>query len=337
MGPALKVAAGLAGAGLATGVALTTGAVAEARVGFALRRHTVAALPPGSADITVLQLSDFHFLPGMRAKARWVRRLRAVDPDLVITTGDNMSSPAALDTVLGALEPFLDLPGAFVFGSNDYYGPSWKNPLRYLLPPAMRTDRDDPPVRELPAATLAAAMTASGWRDLRNRRAQLTVRGTRFELVGVDDPHIEADRFPTLGEKPAATVRLGLTHAPYSRTLDAFAAAGTDLVLAGHTHGGQVCLPGYGALVTNCDLPTWRANGLMGWPGDVPGGADTPVRPWPRLRAPVADLAASSTWVHISAGLGTSPYAPIRLFKRPEANLLTLTARDADVAQRTPA
>jgi hypothetical protein len=38
-----------------------------------------------------------------------------------------------------------------------------------------------------------------------------------------------------------------------------------DLILAGHTHGGQICIPGYGALVANCDLPTWRAKGLHDW------------------------------------------------------------------------
>ena len=83
-----------------------------------------------------------------------------------------------------------------------------------------------------------------------------------------------------------------------------------DLAIAGHTHGGQLALPFWGALVTNCDLDTRRAKGLHGWPGprpDQPGGA-------------------GSTWMHVSAGLGTSPYAPVRFACRPEATLLTLVA-----------
>jgi predicted MPP superfamily phosphohydrolase len=77
-------------------------------------------------------------------------------------------------------------------------------------------------------------------------------------------------------------------------------ADGADLVLAGHTHGGQLCVPGVGALVTNCDLPRSRAKG-MSQHGDAV--------------------------LHVSAGLGTSPYAPVRFACRPEATLLTITAR----------
>ena len=106
-------------------------------------------------------------------------------------------------------------------------------------------------------------------------------------------------------------LHLGVTHAPYRRVLDQMHADDVDLAIAGHTHGGQLALPFWGALVTNCDLDTRRAKGLHGWPGprpDQPGGA-------------------GSTWMHVSAGLGTSPYAPVRFACRPEATLLTLVAR----------
>ena len=53
-----------------------------------------------------------------------------------------------------------------------------------------------------------------------------------------------------------------MTHAPYRRVIDAMAYDGHDLIMAGHTHGGQVCVPFYGALVTNCDLDARRAKGL---------------------------------------------------------------------------
>jgi predicted MPP superfamily phosphohydrolase len=90
--------------------------------------------------------------------------------------------------------------------------------------------------------------------------------------------------------------------------LDRFAADGYDAVLAGHTHGGQVCVPYVGALTTNCDLEPARAKGLHRHPA-----ASRPGDP-------------GSAWLHVSAGLGTNPYARIRVACRPEATLLTLTA-----------
>ena len=75
-------------------------------------------------------------------------------------------------------------------------------------------------------------------------------------------------------------------------------------MLAGHTHGGQVAVPFVGALVTNCDLPLRYAKGLHRWRHD-----------------------RAETWLHVSAGLGTSPYAPIRFACPPEATLMTLVAK----------
>src|SRR5690606_14219869 len=129
-------------------------------------------------------------------------------------------------------------------------------------------------------AELASALVESGWKDLTNRRDHLDVGDLRIELVGVDDPHLERDEFPTGATEPSdrPTLRLGVTHAPYVRVLDQMHADGSDLILAGHTHGGQLCVPGFGALVTNCDLDRGRAKGLHGWPGsrpDAPGGAES--------------------------------------------------------------
>ena len=76
-------------------------------------------------------------------------------------------------------------------------------------------------------------------------RRELEVAGLTIAAAGVDDPHINRDRYDTIAgpASPAANLRLGLTHAPYTRVLDRFAADGYQLVMAGHTHGGQLCLP----------------------------------------------------------------------------------------------
>jgi predicted MPP superfamily phosphohydrolase len=270
---------------------------------------TVPVLTPGERDVRVLHVSDLHLTPGQGRKIEWVRSLAALEPDLVVNTGDNFAHPDSLDPLLHALEPLLAFPGAFVMGSNDYYSPSFKNPARYLLPDARRPFRRQP---DLPADELAKAMSAAGWADLDNRRDVVEVHGRPVTLVGVDDPHIDRDVYPEAAEAPSGTVlRLGVTHAPYVRVLDRMHADDVDAIIAGHTHGGQLCLPFYGALVTNCDIDRHRVKGLHGWPDARPdehGGE-------------------GSTWLHVSAGAGTSPYAPVRFACRPEATLITFTAR----------
>jgi len=278
---------------------------------YALRRVVVPVLPAGQEPLRVLHLSDLHLVPTQHRKMEWVRSLATLDPHLVIDTGDNIAHVDALPALMSALEPLLEVPGAFVNGSNDYFAPVPKNPARYLAEDP-RGEQTGPQPR-LPSEQMTAAFRAAGWRDLTNRRDGVVADGRQIALVGVDDAHLDRDRFPrsTRSAHAPGDVRLGVTHAPYRRVLDAMHADGADLVLAGHTHGGQLCLPIWGALVTNCDLDTRRAKGLHGWPGerpDLPGGED-------------------STWLHVSAGLGTSPYAPVRFACRPEATLLTLTER----------
>ncbi len=289
---------------IAAGAALVWG-LAEAHA-FTLRRHTVPVLPAGSRPVRILQLSDLHLTPGQRSKVAWVRSLAREPLDAVITTGDNLAHLEAVPTVLEAIEPLLRLPGAFVLGSNDYFAPRPKNPFTYLSSPT----KVRPEQVALPTEDLRRGMTAAGWIDLDNARGRLDVAGSVLELVGLDDPHIGRDRMPEAVERDeAASARIGVVHAPYTRALDQLAADGADLIMAGHTHGGQVCVPLYGALVTNCDLDTSRASGLHGWPG---------VRP---------DSGGTGAYLHVSAGLGTSPFAPVRFACRPEATILTLVPR----------
>lgn len=268
-------------------------------------------LAAGEAPLTVLHLSDLHLTPTQRAKARWLQGLSELSPDLVVVTGDMLGHRDSVQPVLGALGELLGRPGVFVLGSNDYFEARPLNPLKYFIGPSKL--RRTP--AELPTQDLVDGLTDAGWLDLTNTRGQLEVSGRAVSFVGVDDPHLRRDEMPKPGGN-RGELHLGVAHAPYVRTLDSFQADGADVILAGHTHGGQVCVPGWGALVTNCDLDTGRAKGLHGWPGprpDAPGGAE-------------------STWMHVSAGLGTSPYAQVRFACRPEATLLTLVAVDGSGA-----
>ena len=267
---------------------------------FRLRRLTVPVLAPGQAPLRVLQVTDLHMTPGQKRKQEWVRRLATLKPDLVIDTGDNLAHLEAVPSVLHALEPLMELPGAFVFGSNDFYAPVPKNPVRYLRPDT----GDRALATELPWQDLRDSLRSAGWADLTNARGRVKVGDREVELVGVDDPHIWRDRYEAVAGPPAADadLSLGVVHAPYHRVVDRMAEDGLPLVLAGHTHGGQLRVPFYGALVSNCDLDPRRARGLS---------AHT-----------------DSTLLHVSAGLGTSPYTPVRFACPPEATLLTLVARD---------
>lgn len=283
----------------------------EARF-FRLRRVTVPVLPPGMRPLRVLQVSDIHMVSGQRKKQRWLRSLAGLRPDFVINTGDNLSDPEGVPEVLDALGPLMEFPGAYVFGSNDYYGPRPRNPARYLLEKASGRHglNGNPPVVGAihnPWEDLRDSFDAAGWLNLTNTRGVLKIEGVSVEMTGLDDPHIKRDRYERVAGGPSsgADFSMGVVHAPYLRVLDAYAADGYPLILAGHTHGGQLCIPFYGALVTNCDLDADRVKGLS-----------------------THTAQDRTSYLHVSAGCGTNRYTPVRFACPPEATLLTLVGRE---------
>ncbi len=297
----LGALAGAAGLGYAAGIEVRN---------FTVRKVRVPVLAPGSRPIRVLHVSDLHLVPRQGRKLDWIRSFADLQPDLVINTGDNIAHQQAVGPLLEAFGALRDVPGVFVLGSNDYFEPTMRNPLRYVLPDNGHRNTTSP---HLPWKELKAELTDTGWLDLTNTSGRLTVGETEIAFVGVDDPHLRYDDLAGIaGPAPAdADLRVGVAHAPYLRVLDQYAADGYDITFAGHTHGGQLCLPIKGALVTNCDLEPARAKGLHRHPA-----ASRPGDP-------------GSNWLHVSAGAGTSPFVPIRFCCRPEASLVTLEPRSA--------
>jgi predicted MPP superfamily phosphohydrolase len=297
-------------AALITGAAGLGWSLVEAGA-FTLRRATLPVLPVGSSPLRILHLSDLHLVPRQQRKIDWVRGLAALEPDLVVNTGDNLADVEAVPALLRSHRELFELPGVFVLGSNDYYAPRAKNPARYLLRNGGKRRIQGIP---LPTKALVDGFSEAGWLNLNNSRGRLKLGGHELEFVGVDDPHIRRDRYSEVAgpADPSAALTVGVLHAPYRRVLDAMTADGAGLLLAGHTHGGQLCVPGYGALVTNCDLDRKRAKGVSRWPAEGPDAQPT----------------ATDPWLHVSAGLGASPYTPVRFACRPEATLLTLAARN---------
>ncbi|HET8582577.1 MAG TPA: metallophosphoesterase [Jatrophihabitans sp.] len=277
--------------------ALVYGTLIE-RNAFTVRTVDVPVLEEGARPIRLLHLSDLHMTAGQRRKQEWVRGLADLRPDLVLNTGDTLSGRDAIPAVMRALEPLFAFPGGFVPGNNDYYVPRLKSPTKYFT--RRRPIRHGP---LLPWPQMASAMTHAGWLDLTHVRTCARVAGQPVALTGTDDPHLRRARYELVaGRAPSdAVVRLGVIHSPEPYLLRSFARDGYDLVLAGHTHGGQVRVPFGPAIVTNCGIERTRARWLHRWDERM--------------------------YFHVSAGIGTGPYSPIRFCCRPEATLLTLVPR----------
>lgn len=297
----------------AVGVGALAWSLVEAKL-FTLRWATVPAMSPDAGPLRLLHLSDFHLLPGEHRKHDFVRRCLISGPDVVVVTGDTLGHPEVIDEALALLGPLAEERLClFSLGSNDFYAPVMKSPTRYF-----RLNDERPRGARLETSRLVDGLVDHGWNSVENQRLTLSTRAGMIDVLGLGDAHIQHDRAEEWTH-PGVTepvLRLGVTHAPYLRVLDVFARHGVDLTLAGHTHGGQVRVPGYGALVANCDLPLRQARGLS------------------RHTPPM--------WLHVSAGLGTSRFTPIRFACRPEATVLDVVARPAqDVTEvavaQTPA
>lgn len=299
----------LRGAALVAGGVVAYASLIE-RNAFTLRREFLDVLDPSAKDITVLHLSDLHLAPWQSRKIEWVRSLAELKPDLVIATGDMLGHDKALTALRQALAPFANIPGVYVHGSNDYFVPTVPNPFEYLWKPSSDREHGAP----LDTSRLEDLYTMLGWTNLNNASASITVNDSRLVFVGTDDAHLGLDRLGDVAaslervveaENDTITSVLGVTHAPYRRVLNFLTTLGADAIFAGHTHGGQVRIPGVGALTTNSDLPTGLARGLSVW-----------------------NHHDRSAFLHVTAGVGTSIYAPVRFACPPEASIVTLRPRD---------
>lgn len=259
---------------------------------YRLARYRLDILPAGGpATIEVLHLSDLHVVRDDRRLATFLAGLPR--PDVVVVTGDFLAEPEAVETAVATVRPVRGrLASWFVLGSNDLFVPRPLNPLLYFVPPSTRRRRR---ARRGRVHDLVRQLTEDGWQDLDNARCLTDLDGLPVEVVGLHDAHIDRADFRVLPRHDARRVGIAVMHSPDSAP--EAAACGYDLVVAGHTHGGQVRLPLVGALVTNSALPPRLASGLIRMAG---------------------------SWFSLSPGLGTSKYAPFRFWCRPTAMWLEL-------------
>ena len=294
---------------VAAGAGVFTYASLIERNAFAVREESVEVLPHGSTPVRVLHLSDLHLAPWQKRKIGWIRSLADAHPDLIVATGDFLGHDGAVPAVRDALSAFAGIPGVFVHGSNDYFGPHLPNPFTYLWRPSTIDTTRSP----LNTAGLEEVYSDLGWLNLNNAASELSLNGSRVLFAGTDDPHLDLDNLSDVTTAVESVIEsstapvdafIGVTHAPYRRVLDSLTTLGTGVIFAGHTHGGQVCVPFVGALTTNSDLPAKFARGLSTW-----------------------NHAGRTSRLNVSAGIGTSIFAPVRFACPPEAVLVTLLPR----------
>ncbi len=214
-------------------------------------------LPAGLDGFRLLQLSDLHLDldPAMGQAIR--ARLAGVAYDLAVLTGDFRNTTDADHGP--SVEQTLCILGAFnkpvyaVLGNHDFIE---------IVPPLER----------------------AGLRFLLNEAVEVVRNGASFHLGGVDDPHFYKthDLAGLRDAIPADAFAVLLCHSP--ETYREAAGHGFDLMLSGHTHGGQICLPGGHALVKVCDVPrrllagAWEHHGMLGYTSVGTGSCGVPLR-----------------------------------------------------------
>jgi predicted MPP superfamily phosphohydrolase len=281
---------------LAAGLLAVAYGVFVERRWYRVGRYRVAILPAGASGLRVLHLSDLHLTATDDRARRFVASLP--EPDVTVVTGDILGEPEAVEHAVETLRPVRGrVASLFVLGSNDLYAPKPLNPLRYFIPNHKRKRRHGQRGR---GADLVRALEADGWVHLKNRK--LDVEGLDMEIVGLDDPHIHRGDIRVAPREGNGRVGLAVVHSP--DPAPELVAMGYDLVVAGHTHGGQVRMPLAGALVSNSSIPPRLARGL---------------------------IRIGDGYLHVSPGMGTSKFAPFRFLCRPEATILDLEPADQPV------
>jgi hypothetical protein len=229
-------------------------------------------LPPELAGLRIAHLADFHLgmpSPGTRAIERAVDWVVERQPDLVVVSGDLLARPrgaARLRALVDRLPPLYA-----VLGNHDF------------------ADSRDPFSKRIGEVDLGRGTL------LLDEETTIELRGKRVQLVGVDPrTYMRRAARPWLLADPEADLRILICHFP--RIVDILPERVFDLVLSGHTHDGQICLP-------------------------HPRGKVRLAHPWAPYNRGLYCLPAAT--MHVSAGLGTT-FLPFRFFARPEATELIL-------------
>lgn len=290
-----RIRAAVYATGVTAVVAFLWGALIERRL-YVRRNVTVDGVLRTPGSVKVLHISDVHLSAGQAHREQFIRQLAHADYDVVVATGDLLGAIGQEDRCAALLsELTANRPGIAVLGSHDLYASRPIRPWKYFV-------GTKPRLHGTPLDTdrFIAGLSAAGWTVLRGGTCRISLPAGEVMFGGFDDPHLTTTVWPSVELMAAdndTAINIGVVHAPYRSALELLDAAGYDLLLSGHTHGGQVRLPGVGALTVNCDLPRRQGRGLSRF---------------------------NNRWLHVSAGVGHDPSAPYRFACRPEVTVLTL-------------
>lgn len=235
----------------------------------------------------ILHLSDLHLAYPESDKLDFIRKITDADLDLVVLTGDVFEDETGLEYVENLLSRRPRFGAYAVLGNHDYYDYNMFNKIVGRIIKRFRH-----PDEKRDVTPFVQALQKGGFDVLRNESRSLKEHG--LHIVGIDYPGIKEEKLIELAdEAPDHHLKLCLFHIP--KNLHHITNAGMHLALGGHTHGGQVRIPGFGPLITDSELGRHEASGL---------------------------IRRGETAFHISRGLGADPRSNIRFFCPPAATII---------------
>lgn len=217
----------------------------------------LAGLPSAFDGFTILQISDLHLDMNAELPHVLCERVRELDYDICVLTGDfRYRTAGPVEGALAGMDRLrlhLKAPVYAVLGNHDSI---------HMVPP----------------------MEAMGVRVLLNEAVAIERGGQRVYLAGIDDPHYyRVDNFEkACQEIPEDAIAILLAHTP--EVYRQAAHAGFDVMLCGHTHGGQICLPGGIPIMVNARCPrricrkSWRYHRMQGYTSLGAGSSIVDVR-----------------------------------------------------------
>ena len=245
-------------------------------------------------ELKILHLSDIHTCKSSGRKLAAVEAMSQKEWDFVFITGDLIENDSGIEPVAAALGKLKAKYGKFaVLGNHDYFSFQPQNIVQWfqaLLASTIEICKTDCRVPN-DIERLLDSLSRVGVCVLRNEVVEgVTDQGCPYQIFGIDDPSTERDNPMVLVErKNREALRLVLMHSLHR--LDSVRPLDPEVVICGHTHGGQIRIPFFGALYTDSDAPRRAASGLIWLEG---------------------------CRVHISPGIGAGLIFPYRINSPPE-------------------
>ncbi len=223
---------------------------------YVLRTVKIRQVKKLKHPITILHLSDIHFIKKIGHKKSFFQRLSMLNPDLIFVTGDVIDCDDGISTAAQYLSGLRARYGTFlVLGNHDYYDyRTWDNISYHLMLQKNSPHRND-------AERFVKAMQQIGVKVLVNESVEFNVHGAQVLIGGTDDPVTQKVEFEqALRGLSPKTFNILLTH--QADALLKLSHGGLDLVCAGHTHGGQIRIPFFGPIFCDSKLPRRFVSGL---------------------------------------------------------------------------